>query len=129
MQINVSARISNLCVPVRNQMEQTGYSHLAVLNAVNSHLGKLKAIQKGEDKRGTGKVNVKKDTFKMSVAPGRVEFQGTADIVGSFIAWHDAIAKAHAIATMETCPIPSQFTDWMSFAKGKAETVEETATV
>lgn len=121
MQINVVAKMSNLCAPVRAEMEQTGYSHLSVLNACNAHLGKLKGEQKGDDKRGDGKVNVKKDTFKMSITPGRVLFSGTADIVASFIAWHDAIAKAHQIASMDSVKIPSAFEPWLQFAKAKTE--------
>lgn len=115
--------MANLCQPIRAEMEQTGYSHLKVLNACNAHLGKLKGEQKGDDKRSDGKYNVKKDSFKMSVTPGRVQFTGTADIVAAFIAWHDAIAKAHAIATMDTVKIPAQFQEWMSFAKAEQNEV------
>lgn len=119
MNITVEAKMSNLCVPVRNTMESNGISHLQVLNACNSHLGKLKGQQKGDDKRTDGKVNVKTDSFKMSIQPGRVQFTGTADIVATFIAWHDAIEKAHKVANMEAVAIPVLFDTWLQFAKAK----------
>lgn len=121
MEIKVNASMANLCVPVRNELEATGISHLACLNACNSHLGKMKGEVKGDDKRSDGKYNVKRDSFKMSVQPGRVEFKTTADIVGQFIAWHDAIEKAHKLATMERVAIPSQFSEWISKFTPKAE--------
>lgn len=127
MQINVQASMANLCQPVRAEMESNGVSHLAILNACNAYLGKLKGEQKGDPKRSDGKANVKKDSFKMSVTPGRVQFSGTYDIVGQFIAWHDAISKAHTIATMDSVKIPSQFEKWMEFAK--AAKVEQTTPV
>lgn len=128
MQINVIARMSNLCVPVRLEMERQGLSHLAVLNACNSYLGRLKGEQSklSEDKRGDGKYNVKKDTFKMSIKPATVLFKGTQEtegnaMVGLFIAWHDAVSKAHNIAPMEYAHIPTVFTGWLEFAKQKTE--------
>ncbi len=117
--------MANLCYPIRNSMEQAGISHLMVLNACNSHLGKLKGLQKGEDKRGDGKVSQKRDTFKVSVQPGRVQFTGTADIVATFIAWHDAIVKANNIAPMEYASIPGAFDNWLSFAKVKEQESKE----
>lgn len=109
--------MANLCAPIRNWCESNGYSHLALLNACNAHLGKLKGEVKGEDKRSDGKYNAKKDTFKMNVTPGRVQFTGVADIPAQFIAWHDAVSKAHAIASMDVVALPDQFIDWAKFAK------------
>jgi hypothetical protein len=127
MQINVECRIENLCAPVRNSLEQEGFSHLAVRNACNSHLGKMKSEKVGDDKRGDAKYNVKKDSFKVSVKPGRVEFISTANVVEQFIAWHDQVAKCHAIASMDYVAIPTVFTGWLQFAKAPAKDAKQEA--
>lgn len=123
MQIEVSAKMDNLCQPVRAFCESNGYSHLMILNACNSHLGKMKIAKQGESKTGDGKYNAKKDTFKVSVKPGTVQFTTTADVCGQFIAWHDAVKKAHAIATMDTVNIPEQFKSWLKFAHKEVQPV------
>lgn len=120
----VIAKMDNLCAPVREQMERNKISHLAVLNACNSHLGKLKAEQTTEDKRGDMKVSQKKDTAKVTVKPGSVQFTGTYNTVSCFIAWHDAVQKCNDIALMEYVAIPAQFNEWLKFAAVKdGETV------
>jgi hypothetical protein len=126
MQLNVIARIENLCAPIRQEMEARKISHLAVLNACNSHLGKLKSEQTGDDKRGDMKVSQKKDTAKLTVKPGAVTFIDNYNVVAMFIAWNDAIQKAHNIARMETVSIPEVFSEWLVFAKVKEEAIETT---
>jgi hypothetical protein len=123
MTIEVSAKLLNLNSPVRASLEAEGYSTVAVLNACNSHLGKLKSRQTGEDKRGDMAVKVKSDKATLTVKPGSVQFSGVADIVNTFIAYHDAIAKAHKLANMDNAgTIPSVFSSWLNgFAKAQAQ--------
>jgi hypothetical protein len=125
MQLNVEAKLINLCAPIRASLEAKGLSHLAILNACNSHLGKLKAKQTGDDKLGTMKVSAKRDTSKVTLKPGSVEFTGTYNVVSVFIAWNHAVEKAHGIASMDTVSIPAVFSDWLKFAEAKPTAINE----
>lgn len=115
MQIEVKADMANLSAPVRQSLENEGYSTVKVLNACKSHLGKLVGKQTGEDKRSDMRVSVKSDKAKFSIKPGTVSFTGTADIVNTFIAYNDGIQHvSNKIACMENAgPVPIVFKQWL----------------
>jgi hypothetical protein len=114
--VNINLDIQNFCIPVRNGLVNAGYSSVKVLNACKSALGEMKIKKQGDDKRGAMRVNVKKDMSLNTMQPGSVTFQGSASVPMTFIAWNDAMEKAHKIAGMESVSIPDTFTEWLKFA-------------